>query len=197
MKKIVKITVILLIATFIVSQIISKISLAKTSSPEYIVLKNLGIIEIRQYPAMVIASTNMKGKRYSENSGNGFRTLASYIFGSNETGEKISMTSPVMVEMSDTMKMSFIMPEEYQMVDLPQPEAQNVFLHESKPKVFAVIRYGGFNNDKKFEKYKKRFLEILKENSLITKGSFLFFGYNPPYDLINRRNEVVVEINWE
>jgi hypothetical protein len=34
----------------------------------------------------------------------------------------------------------------------------------------------------------------LKEENIEVKGEFMFFGYDPPYTLVNRRNEVAVEV---
>lgn len=186
-------TVILLV--IIVQQIMSNVATNKTETPEYIVLKKYETIEIRQYPDLVLATTIM-GNSYSDNSGNGFRTVAGYIFGGNERNEKISMTSPVMVEMSDTVKMSFVMPSKYEIGKLPKPNNSEVRLHEEKAKIVAVIKYRGFSNDSKMEKYRLKLQNELESNNLTPIGPFMFYGYNPPYQLINRRNEVAVEIEW-
>ena len=55
--------------------------------------------------------------------------MASYIFGGNDKSQKISMTSPVVVDMADTMKMSFIMPSKYEVDDLPAHSKPEVKLH--------------------------------------------------------------------
>jgi len=177
-------------------QLISAHYTAQTETPEYKVVANLGDVEIRSYPALVLASTDMGTGTYSSSSGKGFRTVAGYIFGGNDNGEKISMTSPVMVEMSDTMRMSFIMPADYSMQSLPQPNDPEVNLESSPARILAVIRYGGFSNDQRYESHRAYLESILKENNVQYKGPFLYFGYNPPYELVNRRNEVAVEVIW-
>ncbi len=191
-----KTIIITMLLLFIVQQLWSARSTGRTETPDYTVIKTFDEVEIRNYPGLVLASTNMGAGTYSTESGNGFRTVAGYIFGSNETGEKISMTAPVMVEMNDTMPMSFIMPGGYTMENLPRPNSGKVYLHEAPSRTVAVIRYGGFSNEKRFEEHKDRLLELLNEQGIATKGPFMFFGYNPPYQLINRRNEVAVEIEW-
>jgi hypothetical protein len=46
-----------------------------------------------------------------------------------------------------------------------------------------------------FPNQMKRKDAVLKENNIQTKGSLLYMGYNAPWDLINRRNEVAFQID--
>ncbi len=165
----------------------------KTETPKYKVIKKLDKVEIREYPDLIMASTEM-GKSYSGNSGRGFSTVASYIFGGNDKNQKISMTSPVMVDMADTMKMSFIMPSKYEMDDLPSPNNRKVELHSQSSRILAVISFGGWANDEKLAEYKEMLKAELEENQINSTGEFMFLGYNPPFRMINRRNEVAVEV---
>ena len=65
-------------------------------SPDYEVLRVLTRkAEIRRYPALVLAQTQLPTNTYDENSNMGFRRVAGYIFGGNDSGQKIAMTSPV------------------------------------------------------------------------------------------------------
>lgn len=191
-----KILIIVVIVLFIAQQFISARVTGQTETPDYKVLKTIDNVEIRSYPGLVLASTNMGTGGYSNSSGSGFRTIAGYIFGGNESSEKISMTSPVMVEMTDTVKMSFIMPSEYTLDNLPDPDDPDVYLHEAGAMTVAVIRYGGFSNDSRFKEHRQMLEAVLKKNNISTKSGYMFFGYNPPYELINRRNEVAVQVDW-
>jgi hypothetical protein len=58
----------------------------------------------------------------------------------------------------------------------------------------AVITYGGFSSDEKIEKHRKQLEQILLKNKIQTKGAFLYMGYNAPWDIINRKNEVAIEV---
>ncbi len=58
----------------------------------------------------------------------------------------------------------------------------------------AVIEFGGYSSDEKIEKYRKKLEQILVKNKVKIKGAYLFMGYNAPWDVINRRNEVAVEV---
>ncbi len=175
-------------------KLMANIFTQKTETPKYSVIKKLDKIEIREYPDLIMASTIM-GSSYSGNSGKGFSTVAGYIFGGNDKNQKISMTSPVVVDMADTMKMSFIMPSKYNMEDLPQPSNPRVELHKEKSRILAVISFGGWANDIKLNKYKELLKNELKKYNLTPVGEYIFFAYDPPYRLVNRLNEVAVEIH--
>jgi hypothetical protein len=58
----------------------------------------------------------------------------------------------------------------------------------------AAIRFGGWANDDRIEKYKQKLSLELEKQGLKHTGKFNYLGYNPPYALIARRNEVVVEL---
>lgn len=76
-----------------------------TEEPKFEVLSQHEHIELRRYPAFVIAETTVEGDMEAA-SGKGFRAIADYIFGNNQaksptadtTSEKIAMTAPVTME---------------------------------------------------------------------------------------------------
>lgn len=162
--------------------------------PSYRMIKKYGDVEIRQYPAMVIAQTQLSQSSVDNNMNNGFRTIAGYIFGGNDQNQKIAMTAPVVMKMSDTATMYFMMPKKYSVNQLPKPNSNNVKILEESSRVLAVIRYGGFSSEKKIEKYQKQLAEIISQNNLKTKGPYMYMGYNAPWDVFNRRNEVAIEV---
>ena len=164
--------------------------------PKYRVIKKLGEVEIREYPSLILAQTSLKKPDYDEEGSNGFRTVAGYIFGGNQSQQKIAMTSPVIMNMSDTdASMSFVMPSQYQMSDLPTPNSNAVSLVKQDTMTLAVLRFGGFSSDEKIAKHAQLLTQVLKENNIRTKGSLLYMGYNAPWDVINRRNEVAFQID--
>jgi hypothetical protein len=170
-------------------------SISKTKEQPYTVLEKDGDIEIRLYPSATLATVQSTAKSYSEIASPGFRTLAGYIFGGNESETQISMTSPVHVEISDSLSsMSFVMPEGYDMNNLPKPNNTTVILSKTEVQVMAAIRFSGFADDSDREKHKQELAAYLNSKGIQTKGNFKFLGYNPPYQLVGRRNEVVIEI---
>jgi hypothetical protein len=164
-------------------------------TPDYKVLKTYGDIEIRLYPKMIIAKTSLENKSFEKEGNYGFRTIANYIFGGNEKNQKIAMTAPVVMSMSDSANMYFVMPKKYTKDELPKPNSKNVSILEEAEKTLAVVRFGGYSSDKKIEKYCSQLEETLKQNNIQTTGSYLYMGYNAPWDVINRRNEVAIEVN--
>jgi len=162
--------------------------------PKYRVVKKLGEVEIREYPSLILAQTSLKKSDYDQEGSNGFRTVAGYIFGGNQSQQKIAMTAPVIMKMGDSASMSFVMPSEYNMQDLPTPSNNQVKLIQENSKILAVIRFGGYSSSDKIKKYADQLYSELKLNNLETRGELLFMGYNAPWDVTNRRNEVAIEL---
>ena len=180
---------------FILFQSFVYMSTNKTKEQPYTVLEKDGDIEIRLYPSATLATVQSKAKSYSEMASPGFRTLAGYIFGGNESETQIAMTSPVQMDINDSLSsMSFVMPEGYDMNNLPKPNNSQVILSQTDEQVMAAIRFSGFADDEAREKHKQELLNYLNSKGIQTKGNFKFLGYNPPYQLVGRRNEVVIEI---
>lgn len=164
-------------------------------TPKFTLLKKINNVEIRQYPTLILAQTKLKSGRYDGNEDNGFRTVAGYIFGGNQKQEKIAMTAPVIMNMSDSSaSMSFVMPSQYQMEDLPTPNSEQVQLQTQAPMILGVISFGGYASQAKIQKYAEELKGVLESNNMKIKGSLLFMGYNAPWDVTGRRNEVAYEL---
>jgi hypothetical protein len=61
----------------------------------------------------------------------------------------------------------------------------------------ASIRFDGFANDEKIEKYKGKLRGYLENKGISYTEPFIYLGYNPPYQMVNRRNEVIVQIDYK
>ena len=166
----------------------------KIETPKYTVLKSYDDFELRQYGSMILAQTVMQSDSYENTSSQGFRRVASYIFGGNDENKKIAMTAPVIMEMGDDTKMSFVMPKEHSMESLPEPSSEEVKILKVSPKKYAVITFPGYANNKKIDKYAKKLLKSIKSEGLETVGNLKFMGYNAPWQVIGRKNEIAVEV---
>jgi hypothetical protein len=166
----------------------------KIEMPAYSVIKKYGSMEIRQYPNMIVAQTMLMQSTQEQKMSGGFRTIAGYIFGGNDRNQKIAMTAPVVMKMGDTASMYFMMPKQYNSTQLPKPNSSKVEIVNERARVLAVIRFGGFSSEMKIEKYKNKLAAIISENNLKTTGPYIYMGYNAPWDVINRRNEVAIEV---
>lgn len=100
--KITMIIIISILSILAIAQILISKNSRDTEQHKYAVLKKFDKFEIRKYEAAIFSSVKLNVDSYKETSGKGFRILAGYIFGDNESNEKIAMTSPVVMEISDT-----------------------------------------------------------------------------------------------
>ncbi|MBN2173808.1 MAG: heme-binding protein [Bacteroidales bacterium] len=120
----------------------------KAEEQNYRVIQKDLSFEIRFYPSATHATIKSKAKTYQELSGPEFRKLADYIFGGNEVKKQISMTSPVHMDINDTVStMSFVMPSSYNLANLPKPNNSDVILKETQDEYVAAIQFGGFASD--------------------------------------------------
>jgi hypothetical protein len=173
-------------------------SKAQTEQQSYTLVHQFPGFEVRYYPEAVIAKVYTNARSYREMTSPAFNALAGYIFGGNSTGQKIAMTAPVHIDVNENgSSMSFVMPAEYDMEDLPEPNNQAVSLERSESGYFAAITFGGFASDEKILRESEKLRDFLRKNNIEWEGNFRFLGYNSPYKLWNRRNEVVVKVNWE
>jgi hypothetical protein len=63
-------------------------SMSQTEEQSYSVLKTLEDVQIREYDPVIYATVSTDNERSL------FRILAGYIFGGNESNQKIAMTAP-------------------------------------------------------------------------------------------------------
>ena len=182
----------------VIFQSFMAITTSRVEKQKYQVVKKEDSFEIRYYPPATFATIQSTAKSYRELASSGFRRIAGYIFGNNETSSKIAMTSPVHMDISNEgSSMSFVMPSAYDIKNLPRPNDANVELHETLGEYAAAIEVGGFANDESIKKYAAQLGKALEEKGIKTTGHFRYLGYNPPYQLIGRKNEVIVAIEWQ
>ena len=147
--KVLAIIAILAVVLLVVSQIWANSQVKGIEDYPYTVLKSYEDFEVRQYEEANFIYVTMDAKTYSEGSGQGFNVLAGYIFGGNESSQKIAMTSPVVMEMDEQMTMKFLVPAQYKMEDLPKPDDVKVRFQREEEKTMAAITFDGFANDEK------------------------------------------------
>jgi hypothetical protein len=189
-------TVVILLIVLFQSFIIMPLN--KTEEQKHSLVRKYKDFEIRFYPSATIATINSGAKTYKELSGPGFRILAGYIFGGNEANTKISMTTPVQMDINDSVStMSFIMPSAYTKESLPKPNDPNVNIKNTEDEYVAVIRFGGYASDEDMRFYSEKLQNLLKENGITSIGNYRFLGYNPPFQFIGRRNEIIVAVDWK
>ena len=195
--KVVYIILILLFSGFVFSQIYVERSTNRTEQVDYKVVKKLSNgVEIRKYEDLIVAYTKISADNYGSVSSKGFRRIAGYIFGGNEGGESIAMTAPVQMNVADTSEMMFFMPKSYKTMDaLPVPNDSTVRIKEMKERTVAAIVFKGWASDKTIDEQKKKLVKVLDaEGIAYDANDFAYLGYNPPYQMANRRNEIIVTL---
>ena len=147
-------------------------------------------IEIRAYAPRVMAVTEM-----AEDSNGSFRVLAGYIFGGNAEEQEIAMTAPVQQSMEGDREMAFMMPAEYALEDLPEPEDQRVSFRETAAYTAAVIQFSGWASSEKADENWQQLRRFLIAEGIDITGEPTLNQYNPPWTLpFMRRNEIIVPV---
>jgi len=196
--KVLKIILFLFFCLFLIFQSYMIMATNRTEQQKYNLIQKDKDFEIRFYPASTFATIESDAKTYKELSYPGFRKLAGYIFGGNEANAQISMTSPVHMDVNDSVStMSFVMPSIYNKTNLPKPKDSNIRIVMSQDEYVAVIRFGGYANDKELKFYKEKLKDLLSKKGIKTLGHYRYLGYNPPYQIFGRRNEIIVSVEWK
>lgn len=188
------IILVIILATFTIIQLYFINTQRNIERYPYIVKKKYKQFEIRNYETTLFTSVKLSTKGYKNSSSKGFSILAGYIFGNNERNEKIAMTSPVAMSLEDSMTMMFMVPKKYNKDLLPKPNQSGIEFKEVPAKTMAAIRFSGWANDAKIEKYKQQLKAALDAEGIKCTNRFYFFGYNAPYEVFNRKNEIIVEL---
>ncbi len=191
--KILFIGIAIILLTFFGIQIFAQMGQRNIESYPYEVVKKYDSFEIRNYEASLFTSVKLPIGSYKESSGRGFSILAGYIFGGNDRKEKIAMTSPVAMSLEDSMTMMFLVPKENK-DNLPKPNDEQIVFEEVPAKTVAAITFGGWADDDRIKEHRATLTAALDRQGIKYTNRFYFLGYNPPYEVLNRKNEVIVEL---
>jgi len=188
----------------------SVFGIRSADEPNYQVLNDYGHIQIRQYPALVVAQTEVTAD-YKNSSSKGFQRLAGYIFGDNKKQQKMAMTAPVIQEQeAEAMAMTapviqqksgtvwlmaFVLPSNYSVATAPVPLDTAVIIKEIPGKKVAVLRYSGNLSEQCIEEKSEELQNWLSEQGYKAISPSRSAAYDPPWTLpFLRRNEVHIDI---
>ena len=177
--------------------------------PKYQVIERYKNIEVRDYPQMIVAEVNVTGDRNAAIQ-KGFRLIANYIFGNNSTsqnteatsivthkeGEKIAMTAPVTQQSEgDGWRVQFIMPANYTLETLPNPNAPEVALKRVHAGRRAVIGFSGLAGDESLIRHTAELNSFISATGLKVTSKPTYAFYNPPWTLpFLRHNEIMIDV---
>ncbi len=191
------------------SLLVAKSAMA-VEKAKYTVLEKEDDFEIRQYDPQIVAETFVEGD-LEEVGNEGFRRLYAYISGENtkkqsismtapvgqEAGsEKIAMTAPVKQEKKDNQwRITFLMPAEYTLETLPEPNDTRVKLAQEPGRLMAAVKYSGTWSEEGYEENKALLEEYIQKRGLTKTGEPVWARYDPPFmPWFLRRNEVLIPI---
>ena len=175
---------------------------------KYALVDQDGAIEVRDYPALVVAEVTRRGDRNTAVRA-GFGPLAGYIFAKNRGGESISMTAPVTQTLSrDTQRATdpiagadqawlvrFVMPARYTLDMLPKAAGDDVRLLNVPPGRFAAIRFSGVATDALISTNETKLRAWLGDRKIAIIGEAAYAYYNDPFTPGPlRRNEVLFAV---
>jgi hypothetical protein len=158
---------------------------------QYVILKKIDDIEIRDYRESVNASyySNQKEER-----NNYFKNLAAYIFGDNSENANIEMTSPVTMKLYGNKEMIFRMPSNYTLDNLPKSNNPKINFMTIASCTKAAIQYSGYSNKNIEERKIQELKNILERENIKHDNKFELLVYNSPFEILNRRNEITINI---
>lgn len=162
--------------------------------PKYTVIHSYDAFELRQYEANIQA--RVQTSEGGAASG-GFRRVARYIFGGNQTGESIAMTAPVsMWDENDAGWLAFTMPSAYALNSLPAPHDDGVVLLEQEEKLVAVLAFSGRTTAGKTARLEQKLRKAIAAEGLCAVGPAVLAVYENPWTTLPfmRRNELHLEI---
>jgi hypothetical protein len=165
-------------------------------SAEYTVLKSDGAFQIRQYPALMMVTTNMKLETQGDDGS--FMRLFRYISGENKGDQKVAMTTPVFMasdEGSLVGRMGFVIPRKFVGNQIPEPSGKQVQIRERSGGRFAVISFNGRLNNDSCAAAEERLRDWITSRGLRGKTEVESAGYDPPWTPGPlRRNEVLIRL---
>ncbi len=163
--------------------------------PGYQVEVKEGDIEIRVYPQLLVAETEVQGN-YEEIGKEGFQRLSGYIFGKNSTEQEIAMTAPVLQEgTGDQWRMTFVMPDELTESTAPKPNDDQVTVKNLPGKRVAALKYSGSVSAEIITEKGNELQTWLDERGYKAISPVRSARYDPPWTLpMFRHNEVQIDV---
>lgn len=179
----------------------------KYETPRYDVVRNVGEAEVRRYAPHLLAEVAVRGDQ-GRALNQGFRALAGYIFGSNDGGASVSMTSPVTQSANiamtspvtqsgdgDVWTVTFMMPTDYTIDTLPTPNNAAVRFVEMPAREMLVLTFSGRAPNRVLTARSAELMAIANAEGIATTGAPVFMFYDDPFTLpFNRRNEVALAL---
>jgi hypothetical protein len=169
--------------------------------PAFEVIRATGDYEIRRYEPFIVAEVDVKGDA-GEAGSRAFRILADYIFGNNARGEKMEMTAPVVstpeLDGREQYTYAFVMESHYSMDTLPPPADPRIRIVRKPARIIAAREYSGRWSEENYRRHEVSLISALTIDGLRPSGEPTLARYDSPFKpWFLRRNEVLVELDWQ
>lgn len=199
-----------LLAALVTLALVTVAHAAETETPSYEVLTADGAVEVRRYAPVIEAVTTVEASDARAAANKAFMTVASYIFGANETAEggraKIDMTAPVRttagsgtrIDMTAPVRttapgseggsldgggaytIAFVMPARWTMATLPRPKDEAVRLREVPAETLAALRFTGERSPDEIAARERELRDWAAANGWRVTGPATLAGYDGP-----------------
>ncbi len=180
---------------FLISQSFDKKGAKEAEQHAFKLIESHEGFELREYRPATFAYMDFEGEKLTQHGGTGYRYLASYAYGDNERTESIDLTAPVYVEVGEQTRVKLMMPRTQSMASLPIPRHEEInFVREGYQRV-AVIAFTGWVTDERIAQHKDKLLGRLAEAKISHRDTYAYVSYNPPHEVMNRQNEVMVYLD--
>lgn len=172
-------------------------------TPEFAILKRMATYEVRDYGDFLVAETDM-GASAGPANGGGFNQLAGYIFGGNNAGERMEMTTPVFTRMraegeaGPSRSMQFVIEKKYGADPsmLPAAADGSVQVRREQRRIVAAIKFPGIATNEDTVSAERELRAALLRDGLRPRAGYSLARYNDPSTPgFLRRNEVLIELD--
>lgn len=131
-----------------------------------------------------------------------FKSLYQYIIGFNAEFMEIDMTSPVVTKRTikeagktEDLEMCFYGGSRFDDRSMPAPKKSELYLKEAEEQYVYATRFGGYALS--FDDWDAHHQELQKAlgDKKFIQDQYFTVGYDSPYKIEDRRNEVWVEVS--
>jgi len=167
-----------------------------TERPNFRVILTDGDFQLRAYPMLVVAGTEIVGARRSAIQ-RGIKVLSDYILGRSREGEAIAMTTPILSDRQSDgrWRTRFIMPGKWTRASLPEPGPE-VTIDEVPARRVAAIRFSGKVDERILTAHEQVLRQWIEDKGLHIAGlpEHAYYGSASTPALL-RRTEVLIPVD--
>ena len=163
--------------------------------PKYTLVDKKNGYEVRKYDPSNWVGTTIASLNFTYATQTGFDRLFKYISGENAAKEKIPMASPVATKIvpgqgpacTSNFTVLFFTPFD----NTPKPTDPRLAIVDLPAITAYVSSFGGWEEDKELQEHAAELANsLIQDNVDYVKDFYFTAGYDPPYRIIGRHNEV-------